>query len=175
MGLVQGHTVSTCLLITHPLLSYQTLCCPHAQGMYLSFCLRSVVQSLHSRSSESQSCRWPRLGENLAGREGRCAPPTPHRLPCSGESIGLHVGSALAQRETRRHKVVLCIQRTERKGGPFSRVCGVCVLWGISPRTYHLPLDRKGTDLLCFVQIANSYFRGHLGPDLAKTDSSGIF
>lgn len=77
--------------------------------------------------------------------------------PHSGEVQGLHVGSALGQRETRKHKVVLCIQRTERKGEPPSWVCVLC---GISPGTYYLPLGRKGTDFLCFVQIATNISEG---------------
>lgn len=146
--------VSACLVQPHAL--------PTPQGVYLYLRLGTVIKCLISHSTHacgSQRCRLPRLGENLAEREGCCA------LHIQDRVLGLHVGSALGQRRDQNHTLVLCNQRPERKGGPFS---WVCVLWGVSPRTYHLPLDRKGTDL-CGVQMVKKYFRGHAGPDLDKT------
>ena len=80
---------------------------------------------------------------------------------------GSHIGSALSQKENRKHSMVtaatgLCIWDAFRKGRPSSRMCVGQAVPGL-----HRALSKKVGGLL-IAQITNKYFRGHLGPDLTK-------
>lgn len=122
--------------------------------MCLHFHLWGMSQSLHSSfftCLRKLNLQAARLAEDLAGREGRCA------LHFQGEALGLHVAFALSQRD-QNHRVVLCIPNSRRMDRP----------WGICLRTHHLPLGRKGTELLFCAQITNEYFKEGAGLDLTK-------
>lgn len=118
-----------CLLTAHPLLSHQTPSPPLPQGVYLHLHLRAMIQSLHFPVFESQSCRYPRRGENLAGRGGHCA------LHFQGDT-GIARRVCSEPERDRNHRVAVSIQNTWRAVG---RSPG-CVHWGgsVSGHTIYL-------------------------------------